>query len=219
MDAAAIIAIWKQRLTSIANQPEYVFRNTPQHLIEQHYRRLTNFIGYSEEEVALAENRLSVLFPAVFREFLLEMAKSPGDLFRGSNLAGITEFEQFRVDALELMAETDPTLTLPPEAVVFLSHQGYTFFYLLARGGFDASPIQWTETHLEPRIVAGTFKEMIDAELQLMEGVNRDFRNQGGLYLTLTADGGMSQWHPSLASGERPLDHAVKNKRWWKLWT
>ena len=79
--------------------------------------------------------RLGVRFPAVFREYLREMAKSPGDLFRGSHLAGITEFEQFRADALGLLAETDPALTLPPEAVVFLSHQGYTFLYLLAVGG------------------------------------------------------------------------------------
>ncbi len=218
MEADTIIADWKQRLTALANRPEYVFRDTPQNLIEQHYRRLTTFVGYTEEEVGRAESRLSVLFPAVFRKFLLEMAKSPGNLFRGSRLAGITEFEQFRVDALELMAETDPALTLSPEAVVFLSHQGYTFVYLLARGGFDSSPVQWTETHLESRIVAGTFNEMIDAELQSLAGNNRNSRDQGGYYLTLHPDGGSSQSHPALASGERPLDQAAKNKRWWKFW-
>lgn len=218
MDAGAIISSWKQRLTALANQPEYVFRDTPQDLIAQHYRRLTTFIGYSEEEVARAEIRLSIHFPAVFRKYLLEMAKSPGELFRGSNLAGIADFERFRVDALELMADTDPALTLPPEAVVFLSHQGYTFTYLLAFGEFDSIPLQWTGTHREPRTVADTFAEMIDAELQLMESNNRIFREQGGYYLTLHPEGGTTQSHPALASGDRPLAHASESKPWWVFW-
>jgi hypothetical protein len=206
MDASLIIAGWKQRLTALAENPEYVFRDTPQHLIEQHHRGLTTFAGYSEEEVAAAEARLGVRLPAVFRTYLREIAKSPGDLFRGSHLAGISEFEQFRADALELLAETDPALTLPPEAVVFLSHQGYTFVYLLAVGGFDGPPMQWTETERQPRQVAATFADMVDAELQLMESNNRGFREKGGYYLTLHPGGGATQSHPALASGERPLD-------------
>lgn len=218
MDAATIIAGWKQRLTALAENPEYVFRDTPQDLIEQHYRRLTTFIGYSEPEVAAAEARLGVRFPAVFRQYLLEMAKSPGELFRGSHLAGITELEQFRVDALELLVETDPALTLPPEAVVFLSHQGYTFVYLLALGGFDGPPMQWTETERAPRQVAPTFADMVDAELRLMESNNRAFREKGGYYLTLHRGGGQTQSHPALASGERPLDQVPMGKRWWEFW-
>src|SRR5215210_2714480 len=93
VDAATIIAGWKRRLVALAETPEYVFLDTPRHLIEQHHSRLTSFVGYTEAEVADAESRLGVKFPAVFREFLREMAKSPGDLFRGSHLAGITEFE------------------------------------------------------------------------------------------------------------------------------
>ena len=92
MDAASIIAGWQRRLVALAETPEYVFRDTPRHLIEQHQRRLTTFVGYPEAEVAAAEASLGVRFPAVFREYLLAMAKSPGDLFRGSRMAGIAEF-------------------------------------------------------------------------------------------------------------------------------
>ncbi len=212
MDAASIIAGWKRRLIALADNPEYVFRNTPRPLIEQHYQRLTTFVGYSKVEVAEAEAQLGVRFPAVFRRYLLEMAKSPGALFRGSHLAGINEFEQFRADALGLLAETDPALTLPVEAVVFLSHQGYTFLYLLAAGGFDGPPMQWTEAEREPRQVAAGFAEMVDTELRLMEGNNRRSREQGGYYLTLHPEGGATQSYPALASGERPLDQVPPDK-------
>ena len=206
MDAASIIAGWKRRLVALADRPEYVYRNTPQPLIEREYQRLTTFVGYPEAEVAAAEQRLGVRFPAVFRQYLLEMARSPGDLFCGSDLAGLAEFEQFRADALSLLAETDPALTLPPEAVVFLFHQGYTFAYVLAVGGFDGPPMQWMETQREPRQAATGFAAMVDAELQLMERNNQGFREQGGYYKTLFPDGGGSMDFPALNSGERPLD-------------
>lgn len=206
MDVRGIVAIWKQRLTTLAANPDYVFRDTPLYLIEHHHQRLTTFVGYPESTVNAAEAQLGVRFPSVFRQFLLEMAKSPGDLFRGSDLAGLAEFEQFRANALKLLSETDPSLTLPPEAVVFLFHQGYTFVYLLASGGFDGPPMHWTETEREPKQSAATFADMVDAELQLMESNNRSSRERGGYYLTLHPDGGASRSYPALASGERPLD-------------
>jgi SMI1 / KNR4 family (SUKH-1) len=218
MDAAAIVGGWKERLVGLAKNPGYVFRDTPQHLIEQHYRRLTTFVGFPESEVVQAEARLGVRFPSVFRQFLTEMGKSPGDLFRGSSLAGVTEFEQFRADALELLAETDPALTMPADAVVFLFHQGYQFVYLLAVGGFDGPAMLWTETAREPQPVAATFAAMVDTELQLMEINNRKSREQGGYYLTLHPGGGATQTHPALASGERPLDQVPAGKRWWQFW-
>jgi SMI1 / KNR4 family (SUKH-1) len=179
---------------------------------------LTTFVGYPEAEVVAAEARLGVRFPAVFRQYLLEMGKSPGDLFCGSDLAGLAQFEQFRTDALALLAETDPALTLPPEAVVFLFHQGYMFVYLLAVGGFDGPPMQWTETEREPRQVAPTFADIVDAELQLMESNSRAFREQGGYYKTLNLEGGDSMDFPALSSGERPLDQVPPHKPWWRFW-
>ena len=65
MDPAGIIAGWKQRLINLADHPGYVYVNTPRRLIKQEYRRLTTFVGYPESEVAAAESRLGVRFPAV----------------------------------------------------------------------------------------------------------------------------------------------------------
>ena len=206
MDAASIISSWKRRLIELADNPEFVFRDTPQHLIEEDYQRLTIFIGYAEQDVAEVEARLGVRFPSVFRQYLLEMAKSPGDLFQGSDLAGLTKFDQFRADAQTLMAETDPLLTLPREAVVFLFHQGYTFLYMVAVGGFDGPPMQWTEGEREPCQVAAGFADMVDAELQLMESNHRASRERGGYYKSLFPEGGGSMHFPALGSGERPLD-------------
>ncbi len=210
MDAGSIIADWKRRLRSLADNPPYVFRDTPPQLIQDHYRRLTNFVGCTEEEVSAVEAKLSVQFPTVFRTFLREMAKSVGDLFRGSHLAEVSDFEEFRDFALELLAETDPALSLPSEAVVFLEHHGYTFLFLRAVGGYDAPVMQWVEYEREPKQIALSFAELVDAELQLAESNNRSSREKGGYFLTIFPDGRTSETHPSLASGERPLDSITR---------
>lgn len=179
MDATQNITEWKRRLIALAGNPDDASRNTPQYLklIEHNARWRSTFAGYSEAEVARAEIKLGVQFPAVFREYLREMARGHGELFCGSDLAGIDELEQYRADALALLAETDPTLTLPPGAVVFLSHQGYTFLYLVAAGGFDSPVMQWIERDPAPGQVAVGFAELVDAELRLME---RLAQNQPG---------------------------------------
>ncbi|MCA9178462.1 MAG: SMI1/KNR4 family protein [Planctomycetales bacterium] len=192
MDSASIIAEWKQRLVALADHPAYVFRDTPQHLIDEHYHRLTSFLGFSEEDVASAEERWKIRFPEVFRRYLLEMAKSPGDLFRGSDLVDIVELGQFRRDAEKLLGDSDPPLELPTAAVVFLMHHGYTFLSILAAGGFDGPVMQWRKLAATPRQVARTFGEMVNAELRLMEKTNRKFRERGGYILTLFPGGGGS---------------------------
>lgn len=208
MDAVSLISEWKRRLIALADSPDHVFRDTPAELIEQHYQKLTTFVGFSEAEVAAVEGRLSIRFPSVFRCFLLEMGRSPGSLFCGSDLADITEFEQFRTDASAMLSDTDPACELPDNAVVFLFHQGYTCLSIDACGGIESPILQWTETEPEPVPVADAFAELIDAELRLKEEHNRRSREMGGCFLTLHAGGGQSIEYPSTGSGERPLDSA-----------
>jgi SMI1 / KNR4 family (SUKH-1) len=210
MDVAPIIADWKRRLVAMVETPAYVFRDTPWPWADAYERRLKTFTGFPEAEVAAAEARLGVRFPTVFREYLVQMGQSPGDLFRGTDLARVEEFEGFRASAEALLRETDPSFFLPPEAVVFMSHQGYIFVYVLAIGGFDGPPMQWTEGEREPSPVAPTFAEMVDAELRLKEENHRHARERGGYWLTIFPDGGTAESHP--ARDERPLDQVGRGK-------
>ena len=217
-DAAELVAGWQRRLIALAETPEHLVRETPRHLIEEHHGRRTTFAGYTEAEVAEAEARLGMRFPAVFRAYLRAMAKSPGDLFRGSELAGVADFERFRADALAMLADADPSLTLPPEAVVFLAHQGSAFVYLPAAGGFDVPPMVWTEAERAPRLAAAGFADMVDAELRLMERHHAAALEQGGSYLTLHPEGGSTRSYPPLGSGERPLGRVQGRRPWWRFW-
>jgi hypothetical protein len=211
MDAASIVVGWKKRLIVMAENPPYVFRNTPPDLIEQHHRRLTTFVGYSEAQVVGAEARLGVQFPEVFRTFLREMGRSPGELFSGSDLAGVGNFMKFRALAIRQVAASGKSLSLPREAVVFMFHQGYVFGYLLGTGGFDSPVLEWMEDKTAPVQVAATFGKLIDAQLNLMESNHRTSHEQGGHYLTLNPDGSGKIEYPAPNSGNRPLKNAPKS--------
>jgi len=213
METDSTITDWKRRLIAMAENPPYAFRDTPQSLIDEYQHRLTTFMGYSEQEVTAAESRLGVQFPQMFRAYLLELGKSRGELYCNSLMAGITEFEQFQADALALITETDPGLSLPSDAVVFLLYCGETYVYLQADGGFDGPTMQWIEPKRELKQVATTFALMVDAELRSMERIQKVFRDQGGFYLTLHPDGGATQTFPALSKGELPLGKKSNDKQ------
>jgi hypothetical protein len=58
----------------------------------------------------------------------------PATCFKKTVSLNLAEFEQFWVDGLELLAQTNPALILSPEAVVFLILQGYMFVPTVAMG-------------------------------------------------------------------------------------
>lgn len=219
MDASLIIAAAKRRLLVLAENPPYAYRDAPQHLIEQHQERQKTFGGFSETDVAAAEQRLGLRLPTVFRAYLLELGKFRGELFRGSDVAGIDDFDQFRADALALMAETDSSLNLPADAIVFQFHQGYTFLFLHANGAFDGPVLQYIENEPAPAQAYDAFAEMLDSELSLAEKNHASFHARGGYYKTLHPGGTATDSFPALNSGDRPLDRVSKiAKRWWQIW-
>ncbi|WP_157392378.1 SMI1/KNR4 family protein [Nocardia terrae] len=206
MAAEATVEAWKSRLVTLADCPEYVFVDTPQELIDEHRARLTAFNGCSDAEIEAVEAQIGGRFPAVFRQYLLQMGEECGGLFRGSDRAGIRGFDRLRADAREIVDEVGAGWRLPTDAAIVLTHQGYMFDYVRAVGGFDTPVMRWTDGKPnEDTQVAITFAHYVDAHLQLMEHNARSTRAQGGYYLTLHPGGGR-QVHPARNSSDRPLD-------------
>ncbi|MEU0539581.1 SMI1/KNR4 family protein [Nocardia sp. NPDC005978] len=207
-DAESIVAAWKSRLVTLADNPGYVFLDTPQELIDSHRARLTTFGGCGESELEAVELRIGARFPEIFREYLLRMGEHCGDLFRGSDRAGISGFDRLREDAREIVEDAGGAWRLPPDAAVILTHQGYTFDYLRATGGFDGPVLRWSDGKPdEDTQVSPTFTGYVDAQIRLMEHNNRGTRDGGGYYLTLYPGGGGRQVRPARNSGDRPLGH------------
>ncbi|MFE3799391.1 SMI1/KNR4 family protein [Nocardia tengchongensis] len=207
MTAEAIVAGWKSRLVTLADNPEYVFVDTPQELIDQYRARLITFSGCRDAELEAVEARVGGRFPAVFRHYLLDMGEACGDLLRGSDRAGIRGFDRLREDAREIVDDVGGAWNLPTDAAIVLTHQGYTFDYVRAIGGFDSAVMRWSDGKPdEATQVAATFADYVDAHLRLMERNHRSDCERGGYYLTLHPGGGGRRVYPAHNSGDRALD-------------
>ena len=104
------------------------------------------------------------------------------------------------------MKESKADDGLPSNAVVFLIHQGYTFCYLLAAGGFDSPILNYCEGDTASKQSAASFEEFLQAEVALMESVNRQSLDQGGYFLSISRDGTVGQHYPAMSEGIRAVE-------------
>jgi hypothetical protein len=242
MDAVSIISEVQRRLTALADDPPYRFVRTPEKLAEAYQQRLKTFVGYSEPEVAQAELKMGVRFPTVFRTYLLSMGKSSGDLFQGSSVAGIEDFEQYRTRASKVLdysadhlscsvnwrasleerhhykSQFAALLTLPDNAIVFAHNDWCQFCYFVADGSFDSPVYGYTECDPAPSLVAPGFAAFLKEELDGKEEYHRKLHERGGYDITI--DGKVRRKiYPAMTSGNRPLENPSPEKKWWKFWT
>ena len=126
------------------------------------------FRGFSEDEIAQAERRIGHRLPPLLRHFMLHMGDHAGGLLKGSDWAAPEELPEFREEAEALLAASATKCHLPPAAVVFVFHQGYSFAYLEADR--ESGPVfEYVEGESQPRQAHASLAEFFEHELRLME--------------------------------------------------
>lgn len=100
-------------------------------------------IPCAEVEVTDLEKKFDVIFPAVYRVFLLSMGRGAGEYMLGSSCF-YKDLFNIQEGAQELMVENHLP-ELPEKAFVFWMHQGYMFAYFIADGTPDPKVYFYTE--------------------------------------------------------------------------
>jgi hypothetical protein len=195
----------RERLIRLAERRAFRFVNTFRGEAAEYLRSLTEFEGFDEDEIDGA-NCTRGHFTNVYTAFLRQMGHARGRLFRGSD-AEPSRLRDYREAAEELLESCGVESFLDENSVVFTFHQGYTFSYFQAgqRPDYDSPVFQYVECDAGPKKIADGFAEMLDAEVRLMEEVNRMERESGGYFLTV-AGGFERRVYPALDDGVRPLD-------------
>lgn len=131
-------------------------------LAETNLVNLAELAPCTEEEVGQLELRLGTPFPAAYREFLLWMGDDARRLLAGSDYR-CRQLPQLREWAIGLLADRKFPQALPPDAVVFLMHQGYQFMFFKASEGSDPPVYYYNETtHRETfSLFSPTFSEFL----------------------------------------------------------
>ncbi|MCA1620854.1 MAG: SMI1/KNR4 family protein [Acidobacteria bacterium] len=203
--AAEVITQIRGRLLLLAVSPPFRFVNTYRDEADDYLRRMTEFVGFDEDEVAAANHAVGP-FPGVYEEFLRQMGHARGALFAGSEIEPY-RLLLYRHMAEEMMSNCGVERFLDADSVVFMTHQGYSFCYFQSpsASAFDAPVFQYVECEPAPKQIAPGFAEFLDAEVRLMEENDRMTRESGGYFITVSG-GFERRLYPALDEGRRPLD-------------
>ncbi len=102
--------------------------------------------GASEEEIRKLETYAGGPLPLVYKQFLRQLGRSAGELFRGSEYSVSQRFRpHLREHAEELLKRNNARFVLPVEAFVFLMSQAYQFSFFSIDQGDDPSVYHYLE--------------------------------------------------------------------------
>lgn len=205
MKATERITLVKKRISELFENPPFRFKNTKPEPAAEYMKKFIDFEGYSAKEIEQAEARWKLIFPESFRAYLLQMGKKRGQLFQGSDVAGLDQFPTYRKTAQRILGRST---ILDPNAIVFLSHQGYQCIFLQPNGDSDC-PVFLASESGEIKKVSESFLDFLEKEVNEMEHLHKDLLASGGYYVTVVAKGNrlhVNQQYPSRLSGDRPCD-------------
>ncbi|HEX5243198.1 MAG TPA: SMI1/KNR4 family protein [Tepidisphaeraceae bacterium] len=204
LEAEEIVESIRRRLLAIEDDRSFRFRQTSRADASRFLASRGEFTGCSEAEVTDAEQRWGVRFPLLLRAYLRKVGAAHGCLFAGGR-SSFSQFEQLKRGALELMTEAGCTEGLPADAVVFLEHQGVSFFYLRAAGGEDSAIYLVAEWAKAPTVVHDGFQHLLETQIGLAEENHKRAIAMGGSFVQLIK-GAIIESTPQLMGGVRPLD-------------
>lgn len=118
--------------------------------------------GLMPAEVLSLESRLSYPLPTIYREFLLTLGQSAGRFFRGTDFIGSSPVRllEMQQEARELFS--DYGLSLPADAFVFSSHQGYiVHFFHLASATDDPVVFGYKEGDTGTKLCSDRFSDFL----------------------------------------------------------
>ncbi len=93
-------------------------------------------------EIERLETHLGLPIPPAYRAYLAIAGASPPPELVGSDCHGRYLFG-LREGAIELLKGSGDPFSLPDNAIVFLMHQGYQFFFFHADGKTDDPPVYY----------------------------------------------------------------------------
>jgi hypothetical protein len=109
------------------------------------------------QEVEALGPQLGAVLPAAYQAFLLILGRDGGPDFVGSDCT-VRHVPALQCGAVELLKRKGSPASLPEKAVVFLMHQGYSFFYFVADGKTADPPVfRYCEGEPAPSCIAASF--------------------------------------------------------------
>jgi hypothetical protein len=131
-------------------------------LIEAGLAEPAKILGCRDEDIERLEKQSGVALPASYRQFLLRMGQSAGTFLSGTDFL-FADLGGLRLQAEQLLRETNADFRLKEKDFVFAVHQGYEFLFFDTKEADDPAVWLYDEGDDAPRKVFGHFSEWLDA--------------------------------------------------------
>lgn len=113
--------------------------------------------GASAEEIQELERYAGGQLPSVYKQFLKQLGRSAGELFRGSEYSVSQRFHlHLKEHAEALLSRSKASFSLPKATFIFLMSQGYQFAFFPIDQGDDPSIYYYLEGDPTPRQLSPT---------------------------------------------------------------
>ncbi|MBC7528588.1 MAG: SMI1/KNR4 family protein [Chthonomonadaceae bacterium] len=158
---------------------QHSIREIADFLVQTKLLELDQLLGYTEAEINHLEGLVGSPLPLSFRQFLKIMGHGAGNLFEGEDFFFLSPhwYSTLRDNAVALLAENGNPFTLPENAFVFTSHQGWMFAYFLLDPDEDDPPVYSygeTDEGEVPVRDADTFTQYLKSRIDLEMEQHRD---------------------------------------------
>lgn len=117
--------------------------------------------GATAAEIEEIERKAGGALPAAYVAFLREVGGDPGEFKRGSDFDLRFLRGAVAEDFAEVLAE-DGAEPLPPQAFVFLDHQGYQFYWFLLSADPDPAVFHYSTSTRRHAKIAESFSEWLE---------------------------------------------------------
>lgn len=126
--------------------------------------------GATDEDVRGLEEYAGCRLPLAYRQFLRQLGRASGELFRGTDCAiGQPSGLRLKEAAGETLREGKSLFTLPPRAFVFLMSQGYQFSFFDADEGDDPAVYHYLEGDAGPKKLADSLTAYLRQSVEACE--------------------------------------------------
>lgn len=134
----------------------YEIQEIKDELIRKGIASEDSIVGVSQAEIDQLESKLGVVFPAMYKQYLLLLGRKAGGLFDDVNCF-FGDVAGLRGEVEEMIEEEGLEFVIPETAVVFSGYQGFQYHYFISEGSEDPEVYRLMDGGEPPEKITDTF--------------------------------------------------------------
>ncbi len=193
----------KTRISKVMDNRSFFFKDTPKNVALAYLESRKNMTGIDDKTITKIEKEIGKNFPLEFKTYLNHFGRQCSDLFSCGQDIEVKNLVAYQFWAKELLKSDNAEDFLGTNTIVFEFHQGYSFMFFAQEDNENMKIGLYVEGDMRPKVVYGSFNELLLKEVERIEKINKESQNSDGHFLTIKGSK-ISTEYPAKSSGIIP---------------